>query len=213
MLVPRTRPFLHHLPRRFKAYDVAVLGAGPGGYVAAIRAAQQGMSTVCIESKQVGGTCLNEGCIPSKTLLNETWKIQEARTIGQFGISIPGDISWDWKVVQNNKTKTVSGLVKGILGLFKKNQVDYKNMRGRLDGPNRIANENGGDAIEAKNVILATGSLPGPLPGVSVDFDGRRIVTSTEALSLPEIPKQLLIIGGTECENCHAGLSAAEFSL
>eukprot|EP01055_Gregarina_sp_Pseudo9_P000377 Gregarina_sp_Pseudo_9__376@NODE_1244_length_1746_cov_103_652607_g1170_i0_p1_GENE_NODE_1244_length_1746_cov_103_652607_g1170_i0NODE_1244_length_1746_cov_103_652607_g1170_i0_p1_ORF_typecomplete_len488_score132_81Pyr_redox_2/PF07992_14/7_5e58Pyr_redox_dim/PF02852_22/5_9e33Pyr_redox/PF00070_27/3_3Pyr_redox/PF00070_27/6_9e23Pyr_redox_3/PF13738_6/0_0001Pyr_redox_3/PF13738_6/5_4e06Pyr_redox_3/PF13738_6/0_49GIDA/PF01134_22/5_9e09GIDA/PF01134_22/0_054HI0933_like/PF03486_14/0_00023HI0933_like/PF03486_14/2 len=182
---------------RFKSYDLAILGAGPGGYVAAIRAAQNGLSTVCVEETQVGGTCLNVGCIPSKTLLNQTWKIHEARTIGQFGISIPGDISWDWKVIQNNKSKTSTGLAKGILGLFKKNKVEYRNMRGRLASPNSIEPADGkGETVEAKHIILATGSLPGPLPGVPVKPDEKRIVTSTGALSLSEVPKNLIIIGG-----------------
>ncbi len=170
-------------------YDVVVIGSGPGGYVAAIRAAQLGLKTACIEkNKTLGGTCLNVGCIPSKALLHSSeifWKIQR-----EEGIIAKG-ISYDFAKLMGRKEKIVQGFTKGIEGLFKKNKVDWIQGHGKLKSPHEI--EVGKEIIQAENIILATGSEPVPLP--FLPFDEKTIVSSTGALSLASVPKKLLIVG------------------
>lgn len=155
-------------------YDVIVIGSGPGGYVAAIRAAQLGLKTACIEKgKTLGGTCLNVGCIPSKVLLNDT------------------EISTDFANIMARKTQVVSGFTGGIEGLFKKNKVDWIQGAGRLKGAHQV--EVQGAVFSTKYIILATGSEPVSLP--FLPFDEKTILSSTGALSLPAVPKQLLVVG------------------
>lgn len=155
-------------------YDVVVIGSGPGGYVAAIRAAQLGLKTACIEKgKTLGGTCLNVGCIPSKALLHDS------------------EISKDFPKMMARKGKVVGGFTAGIEGLFKKNKIDWIHGSGRLTGPHTI--DVGGQVIEASNIILATGSVPIELP--FLPFDEKRILSSTGALALETVPKKLLVIG------------------
>lgn len=155
-------------------YDVVVIGSGPGGYVAAIRAAQLGLKTACIEKgKTLGGTCLNVGCIPSKVLLHDT------------------EVSHDFAKMMGRKTEVVSGFTSGIEFLFKKNKIDRISGHGKLKGPNTIDVD--GKIIEAKNIVLATGSAPISLP--FLPFDEKKILSSTGALALPSVPKKMLVVG------------------
>ncbi|MBX7065705.1 MAG: dihydrolipoyl dehydrogenase [Parachlamydiales bacterium] len=155
-------------------YDVVVIGSGPGGYVAAIRAAQLGLKTACIEkSKTLGGTCLNVGCIPSKVLLHDS------------------EHSNDFAKMMQRKTKVVSGFTGGVEFLFKKNKVDWIQGAAKLKSPTSISVN--GQNIEAKNIILATGSEPVSLP--FLPFDEKKILSSTGALALSSVPKKMLVVG------------------
>ena len=182
-------------------YDVVVVGGGPGGYVAAIKAAQLGLRTACVESRgALGGTCLNVGCIPSKALLHSTHMYEYAmKDFAKQGINIEGTVSVDLKKMMANKKKTVAGLTGGIEYLFKKNKVDYIKGFGKLAGPNTVAvalNAGGSQNVEAKHIILAVGSEVTPLPTCPVDNAGKKVVDSTGALELDEIPKTMAVIGG-----------------
>ena len=182
-------------------YDVVVVGGGPGGYVAAIKAAQLGLRTACVESRgALGGTCLNVGCIPSKALLHSTHMYEYAmKDFAKQGINIEGTVSVDLKKMTANKKKTVAGLTGGIEYLFKKNKVDYIKGFGKLAGPNTVAvalNAGGSQNVEAKHIILAVGSEVTPLPTCPVDNAGKKVVDSTGALELDEIPKTMVVIGG-----------------
>ncbi len=177
-------------------YDVAIVGAGPGGYVAAIRAAQLGLRTVCVEKRgRLGGTCLNIGCIPSKALLHSSHKYEEAaRHLGPHGIK--ASVSLDLATMMARKDKVVGDLTKGVEYLFKKNKVGYLQGSGRVAGPGRIEvalNGGGTETVRASHIVIATGSESSPLPGVSVDE--KKIVSSTGALSLAEVPGHLVVIG------------------
>jgi dihydrolipoamide dehydrogenase len=179
-------------------YDVIVIGGGPGGYVAAIRAAQLGMKTACVEMRgALGGTCLNVGCIPSKELLHASHLYEQAQSgFGKLGIKVEG-VSLDLGQMMKAKTQVVRGLTKGIEFLFKKNKVDYIVGKGRIiaAGHVGVTDADGGEQVLAtKNIIIATGSEPMPLPGV--DVDEKTIVSSTGALSLAAVPKHLVLIGG-----------------
>jgi dihydrolipoamide dehydrogenase len=183
-----------------KEYDLAVIGGGPGGYVAAIKAGQRGLKTVCIEKRgSLGGTCLNVGCIPSKALLNATHKLHEAQhSFKELGIIVK-DVSMDFGQLMKQKDKAVTGLTSGIEFLFKKNKVDYVKGWGKFASANEIdvdLNGGGSDRIKAKNIIIATGSEPSPLPGNVIPIDEKYVVSSTGALALPSIPKRLVVIGG-----------------
>lgn len=147
-----------------------MIGGGPGGYVAAIKAGQLGLKTVCIEKRgSLGGTCLNVGCIPSKALLNISHKYEDAsKHFGEFGLEVKGGVSYDWDKVMNKKEKIVGSLTKGIEGLFKKNKVDYVKGYGSFSDANTIVTDNG-ESISAKNVIIATGSEPSVFPGFEFD--------------------------------------------
>ena len=178
-------------------YKVAIIGGGPGGYVAAIRAAQLGMRTVVIEKRgALGGTCLNVGCIPSKAMLHASELYEQANGhLGRYGIEVKGVVLQLDKMLAN-KDKVVSDFTKGIEFLFKKNKVDYVKGAATLAGDRRIdvALSDGGKAqIEADAIVIATGSEPTPLPNVAIDE--KRIVSSTGALELTEVPKHLVVIG------------------
>lgn len=172
--------------------DLAVIGAGPGGYVAAIRAAQLGLKTVCIEKrKELGGTCLNVGCIPSKALLHSSEFYATLRRHGkELGIETKG-LTSNFSQMMKRKEGIVSGFVQGIDGLFKKHKIEKIEGCAKLKSPEEI--EVNGQIIEAKNILLATGSEPVELP--FLPFDEKRILSSTGALSLSLVPKKLLIIG------------------
>ena len=175
-------------------YDVLVIGAGPGGYVAAIRAAQLGLRTACAESREtLGGTCLNVGCIPSKALLHASELFEEASqgTLAKFGVTL-GKVGLDLGAMQGEKAKAVSELTGGIEFLFKKNKVTWLKGAARFTGAHAV--EVGGKAVTAKHIVIATGSSVTPLRGV--ELDGDRIVDSTGALAFPEVPKHLVVIGG-----------------
>ncbi len=177
-------------------FDVVVIGAGPGGYICAIRAAQLGMSVAVVEkSPSFGGTCLNVGCIPSKALLESTEIFHLAQEgMAQHGVSV-GEAKMDLKALMGRKDKVVSALTQGVAGLFKKNKIASFQGVGRISAPGRVEVTGGPKAerLSAKHIVIATGSEPFPMPGIP--FDGKRIVSSTEALAFDKVPKQLVVIG------------------
>jgi dihydrolipoamide dehydrogenase len=177
-------------------YDLVVIGAGPGGYVAAIRAAQLGMRVACIDREYLGGTCLNVGCIPSKAMLDSTERLYEARTkLAHHGIKIDG-ISVDLATMLGRKDQVVKQLTGGVGFLFKKNKIDSFIASGRIVSPDtvEVKSNQGTQLLKAKNILIATGSAPVELPGLP--FDGKYVIGSTEALALTETPKKLLVVGG-----------------
>ena len=179
-------------------YDVLIIGAGPGGYVAAIRAGQLGFKTACIESRgSLGGTCLNIGCIPSKALLQSSEKFAEAgHALAEHGIRV-GDLSLDLGAMMARKDKVVTTLTRGVEFLFRKNKVDWLKGTARIAAPGRVAlaGTDGSDLeLEATSIIIATGSESTPLPGVEIDE--KHIVSATGALSLDRVPERLAVIGG-----------------
>lgn len=180
-------------------YDVAIIGSGPGGYVAAIRCAQLGMKTAIIEKyPTLGGTCLNVGCIPSKALLDSSHHYEDAlKHFKDHGIDIPGEIKLNFKRMIERKQDVVDQNTKGIVYLMDKNKVDvYEGLGSFKDATHVNIKKNDGktEIIEAKNIIIATGSKPATLPFIKIDK--KRIITSTEALSLKEVPKHMVVIGG-----------------
>ncbi len=177
-------------------YDVLFIGAGPGGYVGAIRAAQLGLKTACAESREtLGGTCLNVGCIPSKAMLHGSEKYAEAASgaLGRYGIKV-GKVELDLAALQADKAEAVKGLTGGIEYLFKKNKVDW--LKGRASFVDAHTVEVAGKTVTAKEIVIATGSSVTPLPGVEVDNDKGVIVDSTGALALSRVPEHLVVIGG-----------------
>ena len=177
-------------------YDVLVIGSGPGGYVAAIRAAQLGLKTACAESRDtLGGTCLNVGCIPSKAMLHASELYDEAAngTLAKLGVKID-KMSLDLTTMQGQRADAVKGLTGGIEFLFKKNKVTWLKGLASFTGANTV--EINGEKVTAKNIVIATGSSVTPLPGVEVDNDGGKILDSTGALVLDKVPGHLVVIGG-----------------
>ncbi|MEQ8411376.1 MAG: dihydrolipoyl dehydrogenase [Erythrobacter sp.] len=176
-------------------YDVLIIGAGPGGYVAAIRAAQLGLKTACVESREtLGGTCLNVGCIPSKALLHGSELFDEAEG-GHFATwGITAKPKLDLARMMQEKSKAVDELTGGIEFLFKKNKVTW--LKGHAAFKDAHTVKVGDESVTAKDIVIATGSSVTPLPGVEVDNEGKRIVDSTGALDLPEVPEHLVVIGG-----------------
>ncbi len=175
-------------------YDVLVIGSGPGGYVAAIRAAQLGLKTACVESREtLGGTCLNVGCIPSKALLHASELYEEAHSgaLAKFGIDISGT-TLNLGQMHAEKLLAVKELTGGIAFLFKKNKVEWLKGRAAFTGPDTV--DIAGKSVRAKNIVIATGSSVTPLPGVEL-VDGV-VVDSTGALALPKVPEHLVVIGG-----------------
>jgi dihydrolipoamide dehydrogenase len=175
-------------------YDIVVIGGGPGGYVAAIRASQLGLKVAVIEKDVVGGTCLNRGCIPTKAYLKHTELIHDLQKMDEFGIIVDG-YAIDWEKMKDRKNKVVNKLTGGIRGLFKKNGVDL------IKGTGKVLNENEieisgkkTEKIWAENIIIATGSAP-IKPGLK-GMDLANVITSKEALDLDELPEQIVIIGG-----------------
>jgi dihydrolipoamide dehydrogenase len=179
-------------------FDLVIIGGGPGGYVCAIRAAQLGLKTACVESRgALGGTCLNVGCIPSKSLLNLSENYHKAKkNFNSQGIEI-SDIKLNIKKMMSNKEKSVEVLTKGVEFLFKKNKVTYFKGKGVIFSKDVVVvyeNNNKRTNIKAKNIVIATGSSPTSLPGIEIDE--KNIVSSTGALSFSEVPKDLVVIGG-----------------
>src|SRR5918997_2518993 len=175
-------------------FDVLVIGAGPGGYVAAIRAAQLGLKTACAESREtLGGTCLNVGCIPSKALLHASELFEEAAhgTMAKWGIKAK-EVELDLDAMHAGRREAVKGLTGGIEFLFRKNKVTWLKGHARFTGANSI--DVAGESYTAKNIVIATGSSVTPLPGVEIDQE--RIVDSTGALELAKVPGHMVVIGG-----------------
>ena len=178
-------------------FQAVVIGGGPGGYVCAIRLAQLGVKTACIESRgSLGGTCLNVGCIPSKSLLNLSEEFQKVKLLPNKGIEI-GEVKLNLSKMMKSKDKAVTILTKGVEFLLKKNKVTYFKGFGSFKSKNQILitdDQNKEILIEAEKIIIATGSLPVSLPGVQ--FDEKIIVSSTGALKLEQVPKKMVVVGG-----------------
>ena len=176
-------------------YDLIVVGAGPGGYVAAIRASQLGLKTACIERERPGGICLNWGCIPTKALLKSAEAMRLVQHAGDYGVVVNGTISFDWSKIISRSRATADRMAKGIESLFKKYKVDHipgtASFKGR--GKLEVATAAGKKTIEAKNIILATGARARFIPGI--EPDGDRVVTYREAMVLPEAPGSMVVIG------------------
>ncbi len=191
------------------AYDVIVIGSGPGGYVAAIRCAQHGLKTACVEGRDtLGGTCLNVGCIPSKALLHASHMLHEAEhNFAKMGLKGKSP-SVDWQQMLSYKEDTVSANTKGVEFLFKKNKIDWLKGWGSIPVPGQV--KVGDEVYSTKNIIIASGSVPSSLPGIEIDE--ATVVTSTGALTLPKIPKKLVVIGagviGLELGSVYARLGS-----
>ena len=178
-------------------FQAVVIGGGPGGYVCAIRLAQLGLKTACIESRgSLGGTCLNIGCIPSKSLLNLSEEFHKVKNLSNKGIEI-GDVKLDLSKMMKSKDKAVTILTKGVEFLLKKNKVTYLKGTGTFRSTNEILikdDKNNETTIQTEKVVIATGSVPVSLPGI--DFDEKVIVSSTGALKLEKVPKKMIVVGG-----------------
>ena len=179
-------------------FDVIVIGSGPGGYVCAIRSAQLGLKTACVESrKTLGGTCLNVGCIPSKSLLNSSEMYHKAqKEFGNLGVEI-GNIKLNLSKMMNNKNKSVLTLTKGIEFLFKKNKITHLKGKGSISAKDTVTvTDNSGKKIsyKTKNIVIGTGSVSTSLPGIKIDE--KIVVSSTGAISFEKVPKDLIVIGG-----------------
>ena len=176
-------------------FDLVIIGAGPGGYVAAVRAAELGMRVACVDRGALGGTCLNVGCIPSKALLESSQRYAEARAgLDEHGIAL-GDVQLDLAAMMARKQRIVQGMTSGIGSLFKKHKVEFYAGTGSIPEPGtvRVAGADGERTVTASNILLALGSEPVELAGLP--FDGRYILSSTEALSLPRVPERMVVIG------------------
>lgn len=184
---------------------ISILGAGPGGYVAALKAAQLGASVSIIEDSEVGGTCLNRGCIPTKTIIASTDLLSKIKDCNAFGLELNGNVIPDLVKIIERKNKVVGTLVKGIRGLFKNRNITLKEGRGVLKSPREIevtSKDGSRETLGSDTVIIATGSRPAHIP--LFPFDGKNIISSTEALELRDIPKSLIIVG--------AGVIGCEFA-
>ena len=180
------------------AYDCIVIGSGPGGYVAAIRAAQLGMKTAVVEKDVVGGRCLNYACIPAKAVLRVADIISEIDESKDFGITVP-ERTIDFGAVGERRKKVIKTLTGGVAGLLKKNKIDYIEGFAALQGGGKVTV--GDDEYEAKTIVLATGSVPKPIPGT--EFGGR-VIGTEEAWALEDLPETLAVVG--------AGASGAEIA-
>ncbi len=179
-----------------QSFDIVIIGAGTGGYVAGIRAGQLGLRTAVVErQKALGGTCLIWGCIPTKALLEHAHALKVVQQASVWGVDIGGaEPKLDLSRVQARKDKIVTGLTKGVEYLFKKNNVTWIKGTARLLGDGRVAVSNGdNDELQAREIIVATGSAPRSVPGV--ELDGKRIITSDEAIHLKEVPRSIVILG------------------
>ena len=178
-------------------FQAVVIGGGPGGYVCAIRLAQLGLKTACIESRgSLGGTCLNVGCIPSKSLLNLSEEFHKVQNLSNKGIEV-GEVKLNLEKMMKSKDKAVTILTKGVEFLLKKNKVTYYKGTGSFKSQNEIIikdDQNKETTIEAEKIVIATGSVPVSLPGIEIDE--KVIVSSTGALKLDKVPKKMVVVGG-----------------
>ena len=182
-------------------YDVAIIGAGPGGYVAAIRAGQLGLKTVVVERDELGGICLNWGCIPTKALLHNAEIIHLFHRAEEWGVSFD-NLEVDFGAAIDRSRKVVTTLTRGVAGLLKKNKVEHIKGEARFRDAHTLEVSPNGQPLTASNVIIATGARPRSIPGL--DIDGQRVITSREALELRQVPRRIAIIGG--------GATGAEFA-
>ena len=178
-------------------FQAVVIGGGPGGYVCAIRLAQLGFKTACIESRgSLGGTCLNVGCIPSKSLLNLSEEFYKVKNLANKGIEV-GEVKLNLNKMMKSKDKAVTVLTKGVEFLLKKNKVTYFSGVGSFKSQNQILvkdSKNKEKIISADKIVIATGSVPVSLPGI--DFDEKIILSSTGALKIEQVPKKMIVVGG-----------------
>src|SRR4029453_9713764 len=186
------------------SFDLVVLGAGTGGYTAAFRAAQLGLKVALVDEDKIGGTCLHRGCIPTKALLESAAFTERVRHAKDFGLTLPGEAVVDYAQMAARRDQVVKRLWTGVKTLIDKNKVTWIAGRGRLEGPTKIRvsqhgddgtpGAGGGRRLEAKDVIIATGSGVKSLPGLEVD--GKRIVTSDDVLKAETLPKDVVVVGG-----------------
>jgi len=180
-------------------YDVVVIGAGPGGYVAAIRASQLGLKVAIVERQYMGGVCLNIGCIPTKAMLHSADLLEEVREGKRFGVVTTG-VSLDWAAVLKNKDTVVKTMTGGVNFLMKKNKVDVFSGSAHVTGRGQVrVTDDAGKVTEVagKNLIIATGARPREIPQIGASFDGELIISSKDGLALPAVPKSLLVIGAS----------------
>lgn len=185
---------------------IVILGAGPGGYVGAIKAAKMGAQVTLVEKDTVGGTCLNRGCIPTKALLASSDVLTKIRQAKDFGIIVEGDVKPDINFMMDRKDKIVEGLVRGIQFLLDKNNVRLVKGTGKISDKNKVTvtkDDGTTEDIEADAIIIATGSSPAQIP--IFPYDGEKVITSDEALNLRQIPKSMIIVG--------AGVIGCEFAM
>lgn len=178
-------------------FDIAVIGAGPGGYIAALKAAQLGAKTAVIEKHYLGGTCLNYGCIPSKALLASAELLHKINNAKSLGVTVDGTVSYDWSAIQKRKDKVLTKLRGGVKGLFGARKVTLFEGAAQFEGPGKLAvtkTDGSTEKINAKKVIIASGSVPARIPGWPTDPN--LVCTSDEALHWSELPQRLLIVGG-----------------
>ncbi|MEO1678119.1 MAG: dihydrolipoyl dehydrogenase [Pseudomonadota bacterium] len=177
------------------SYDVIIIGSGPGGYVCAIRCAQLGLKTACVEGREtLGGTCLNVGCIPSKALLHASHQLHEAEhNFAAMGLK-GATPKVDWKQMLSYKQSTIDANTKGVEFLFKKNKIDWLKGWGSIPAPGKV--KVGDEVHEAKAIVVASGSEASSIPGAEVEIDEKVVVTSTGALELAKIPKRMVVVGG-----------------
>ncbi|MCK4851115.1 MAG: FAD-dependent oxidoreductase, partial [Phycisphaerae bacterium] len=193
-------------------FDCAIIGAGPGGYVAALRAARRGLSTALIEKDQLGGTCLNRGCIPTKALLHVSELAAEIKSAADVGIST-GEFELDYAKACSFKDRVVSELRQGVAGLLKNLKVQVFSATAKLTGPNILEVTDSASKtsqIQATNIIIATGTEPAKLP--AFPFDGEKVMNTTDVLAMTSLPESILIVGGG-IAGCEFATMFAEFGL
>ena len=174
-------------------YDVVLIGAGPGGYVAAIRAGQLGLKTAVVEKEALGGVCLNWGCVPSKSLLKNAEVVSYFKRADEFGLKMD-NFSADFSVAMDRSRKVVDRNTKGVAFLLDKNKVDHIQGTGKIVGVGKVEVSPDGNVIDAKNIVISTGARPRSIPPLPVDGD--KIITSRESITLSDLPKSIIIVGG-----------------
>lgn len=172
-------------------FDLVILGGGSGGYAAALRGAQLGLDVALIEKNKLGGTCLHNGCIPTKALLHAGEVADQSRESEQFGVKTSFE-GVDMAGVHKYKDEVIAGLYKGLQGLVASRKITYIEGEGRLSSPTSV--DVNGQRVQGRHVLLATGSVPKTLPGLEID--GNRIISSDHALTLDRVPKSAIVLGG-----------------